>query len=120
MWGVKEKDMVMGDCQFYGSACVAAGELFRYAHRELDAVLRLGAQGLRPDARFAHGIDGVVYCVDKDADIFEELYNARLVRGLVIENRVDELFGLRNIQRTLYDCIGRGVQLLMYLLTNLN
>ena len=53
----------------------------------------------------------MVYCVDKDADIFEELYNARLVRGLVIENRVDELFGLRNIQRTLYDCIGRGVQL---------
>lgn len=78
MWGVKEKDMVMGDCQIYRSACVSAGELFRYAHRELDAVLRLGAQGLRPDARFAHGIDGVVYCVDKDADIFEELYT----RGL--------------------------------------
>jgi len=112
MWGVKEKDMVMGDCKIYGSACVAAGELFRYAHRELDAVLRLGAQGLRPDARFAHGIDGVVYCVDKDADIFEELYNVRLVRGLVIENRIDELFGLRHIQRPLYDRIGRGVQLI--------
>ena len=54
----------------------------------------------------------MVYCVDKDADIFEELYNVRLVRGLVIENRIDELFGLRNIQRTLYDRIGRGVQLI--------
>ena len=50
--------------------------------------------------------------VDKDADIFEELYNVRLVRGLVIENRVDELFGLRHIQRTLYDRICRGVQLI--------
>ena len=35
-----------------------------------------------------------------------------LVRGLVIENRIDELFGLRHIQRTLYDRIGRGVQLI--------
>ena len=50
--------------------------------------------------------------LDKDADIFEELYNVRLVRGLVIENRIDELFGLRHIQRTLYDRIGRGVQLI--------
>ena len=106
MWGVKEKDMVMGDCQIYGSACVAVGEpvpLCGPAARW---------DGLRLDARFAHGIDGVVYCVDKDADIFEELYNVRLVRGLVIENRIDELFGLRHIQRTLYDRICRGVQLI--------
>ena len=112
MWGVKEKDMVMGDCQIYGSACVAAGELFRYAHRELDAVLRLGALGLRAEARCAHGFYGVVFCVELDAVIFEELYIVRLVRGLVIENRIDELFGLRHIQRTLYDRIGRGVQLI--------
>lgn len=88
-----------------------AGEFLGDSHRELYAVLRLRAQSLGLYPRLAHGVYRVVYCIDEDADIFKKLYDPRLLRGLVLQNRVDEPLGLRDVERSLYHRVCGGVQL---------
>ena len=55
----------------------------------------------------------VHYQLDQNTTTAEKLYDPRLLRGLVLQNRVDEPFGLRNVKRSLYHRVCGGVQLVL-------